>query len=88
MASKERKSAAIQETAEMQDPLEVIDSKEKNEQKESRPNRLRTGLLVIGSAFLGGIAVVLWNRRGLTDIQNQVEEQPPTPIPADDDAIY
>jgi hypothetical protein len=88
MASKDRKSTAFQEASEMQDSVEAIDSKEKNDQKESHPNRLRTGLLVIGSALLGGIAVVLWNRRGLTDMRNQAQESPPKPIPVDEDAIY
>jgi hypothetical protein len=72
----------------MQDSSEVIDYKEKTDQKESRPSRLRTGLLVAGSALLGGIAVALWNRRSLVDIQNQTREKDPEPPPADENAIY
>jgi hypothetical protein len=72
----------------MPDSIEMADSKREIEQKESRPSRLRTGLLVVGSALLGGIAVALWNRRSLTDIRSQVSKKESEPPPASDDAIY
>ncbi|QNI34370.1 hypothetical protein H7849_11005 [Alloacidobacterium dinghuense] len=72
----------------MAESLESIDSKQNNGSKEPRPSRLKTGLLVIGSALLGGIAVALWNRRSLADIRNQPEDSAPKlPLP-EDDAIY
>jgi len=72
----------------MQDSVETADSKKKIEQKEARPSRFRTGLLVVGSALLGGIAVALWNRRSLADIRNQSSEKESEPHPVSDDAIY
>jgi hypothetical protein len=45
-------------------------------------------LLVLGSALFGGIAVVLWNRRTLANMQNQPLEKTNPPSPVDDDAIY
>jgi hypothetical protein len=76
----------------MPDAIEATDSKERNDQKEPRNSRLRTGLLVVGSALLGGIAVALWNRRSLADIQNearnQSEDQAQKSIQVDEDAIY
>ena len=72
----------------MSDPAEIIDSKENNEEKAPRSAHFRTGLLVVGSALLGGIAVALWNRRSLTDIQKQAQEKGPELDPVDDDAIY
>ncbi|HTZ89042.1 MAG TPA: hypothetical protein VMA71_01800 [Alloacidobacterium sp.] len=72
----------------MQDPVEVADSNKESHQKEPRSGRFRTGLLIIGSALLGGIAVALWNRRSLTDMQSKVQEKDAKPLPVDDDAIY
>jgi hypothetical protein len=72
----------------MSDALEPIDSKKENDQKEPRNSRLRTGLLVMGSALLGGIAVAVWNRRSLTDIRNQPEEPRSKAPSVDNDAIY
>lgn len=72
----------------MPDSIETTDNKNDSVQKEPRPSRLKTGLLVVGSALLGGIAVALWNRRSLIDIRNQPDEprlKPPLP---DDNAIY
>ncbi len=72
----------------MQDSFEVVDYKEEIDRKEPRSSRLRTGLLVVGSALFGGIAVVLWNRRALANMQNQTSDKAPKPCPVDDDAIY
>jgi hypothetical protein len=72
----------------MINPALVIDSNSNEVDKEPRSTRLRTGLLVLGSALFGGIAVVLWNRRTLTNIQNQCQDKAQKPISIDDDAIY
>jgi hypothetical protein len=72
----------------MSDPVQAIDSKFNVAEEEPRSTRLRTGLLVLGSALFGGIAVVLWNRRTLANIQNQCQDKAQRPIPIDDDAIY
>jgi len=72
----------------MSNPAQVIDSNSNEVDKETRSTRLRTGLLVLGSALFGGIAVVLWNRRTLTNIQNQCQDKAQKPISIDDDAIY
>lgn len=39
----------------------------------------RTGLLIAGSALLGGLAVVLWHRKSLANLRQPVPEsnQPP-----------
>ncbi len=47
---------------------------------------LRTGLLMVSSALLGGIAFAIWNRRQISSMQ-QAPVQHGT-LPADDDAIY
>jgi len=68
--------------------MQAVDYKSREVEKEPRSNRLRTGLLVLGSALFGGIAVVLWNRRILANMQNQPLEKTNPPSPVDDDAIY
>jgi len=68
--------------------MQAVDYKSREVEKEPRSNRLRTGLLVLGSALFGGIAVVLWNRRTLANMQNQPLEKTNPPSPMDDDAIY
>ena len=68
----------------MKDSDQVIDSKEKN----ANTDRLRTGLLLLGSAVFGGIAVALWNRRTLGKMQNPPEEVEKKILPVEDDAIY
>jgi hypothetical protein len=37
---------------------------------------LRSGLLMVTSAALGGIAVAVWNRKTLADIRRQQDESP------------
>jgi hypothetical protein len=41
---------------------------------------IRTGLLIAGSALLGGLAVVLWHRKSLATLRQPVPEpnRPPT----------
>ena len=72
----------------MRKPTEANDSKEDNAQKEVRSSRLRTGLLIAGSALFGGIAVAFWNRRTLTKMQNPPAEKASAPPSVDEDAIY
>lgn len=72
----------------MQDTQEATDFKDNKEQKEVRSTRLRTSLLMLGSALVGGIAVVLWNRRSLSEIQNQTKQKNTDSLPIEDDAIY
>jgi len=38
---------------------------------------LRTGLLIAGSALLGGLAVVLWNRSSLSRLRQPLEPTGP-----------
>ena len=82
------KSSGAGKPTEMPESMEEADNKSDIVQREPRPNRLKTGLLVVGSALLGGIAVALWNRRSLTDMRNQPEEASPKPPLPDDNAIY
>jgi hypothetical protein len=39
----------------------------------ARLQALRTGLLIAGSALLGGLAVVLWNRSSLSRLREPVD---------------
>jgi hypothetical protein len=39
----------------------------------------RSGLLMVTSAALGGIAVAIWNRRTLADIRREPDEMPELP---------
>ena len=48
---------------------------------------LKTGLLMLSSALLGGVAFAIWNRRQISNMQQQPLAQP-GPSAADDDAIY
>lgn len=43
----------------------------------------RTGLLVAGSALLGGLAVVLWHRKSLASLRQSVPEPNRSPIEPD-----
>jgi len=52
------------------------------ETHQSRAGGLRTVLLVAGSALLGGLAVVLWNRKTLASLrQPAAESNRPPAIP-------
>ncbi|HVW76766.1 MAG TPA: hypothetical protein VHB45_04080 [Alloacidobacterium sp.] len=64
------------------------DSKREEGKKQGREGIIRTSLLILGSAVFGGIAVVLWNRRALTNIQNPPPQSGQESISADSDAIY
>jgi len=72
----------------MKESPKCNDSKDLMGQKEIVPGYVRTGILLLGSAIFGGIAVALWNRRTLVNMQNRSEE-PVEKIPSmEDDAIY
>jgi hypothetical protein len=73
---------------EMPKSTEVADSKEENSRKRIASSGLRTGLLVVGSAFLGGIAVALWNRHSLAEMRKQQPKNEKITPTVDDDAIY
>lgn len=68
----------------MPNPAQADDSKENAKEKQ----RIPTGLLLVASAFLGGIAVVFWNRRTLTTMKNRDQNSPEKPSQVDEDAIY
>lgn len=66
-------------------------SEKPTESKEEKPTRdglLQTGLLMLGSALFGGIAVALWNRRTLASMQDPQPQADIPPAPAQDDVIY
>jgi hypothetical protein len=46
---------------------------------------LQTGLLVAGSALLGGLAVVLWHRKSLAKLRQPVPESTPVEQDAEED---
>ena len=48
-----------------------------------RLQALRTGLLIAGSALLGGLAVVLWNRSSLSRLRQPTETDSQLPDPPD-----
>jgi hypothetical protein len=72
----------------MKDSQQTADSKKENTETLQNPKRLRTGLLMLGSAVFGGIAVVLWNRRILASMQDQTREEAKKSSAIDNDAIY
>jgi hypothetical protein len=72
----------------MKGPFQLNDSKRKDDGQPSPRRRLRTGLLVLGSAIFGGVAVVFWNRRTLTKMQEKPNEENRNPREIDEDAIY
>jgi hypothetical protein len=54
----------------------------------SSPSKLQTGLLMISSALLGGIAFAVWNRRQIGSIHSQPVPESQGTNSAEDDAIY
>lgn len=72
----------------MSDSDQSIDSKEKQTVKGVGKDALRTGLLLLGSAVFGGIAVAIWNRRTLVKMQEEAEQPDNFAKIPDDDAIY
>lgn len=52
-----------------------------------RLQAFRTGLLIAGSALLGGLAVVLWNRSSLSKLRQSAETEalPLDPSDGEDD---
>jgi hypothetical protein len=67
---------------------QITDSKNNTREEPPSARRLRTGLLLIGSAIFGGIAVAFWNRRTLAKMQGQSQEKVPHPRQIDENAIY
>ena len=51
----------------------------------ARLQTLRTGLLIAGSALLGGLAVVLWNRSSLSRLRQPMEAVSPPPAGSDEE---
>jgi hypothetical protein len=51
----------------------------------SRLQPLRTGLLIAGSALLGGLAVVLWNRSSLSRLRQPAEAASQPPVSPDEE---
>jgi hypothetical protein len=49
----------------------------------SRPKLWRNALILLASAALGGVAVALWNRRELTQIQDQIQNERINPASTD-----
>ena len=47
---------------------------------------LRTGLLMAGSALLGGLAVVLWNRKTLASLRQTAAEANRLPVVPDEES--
>ncbi len=53
------------------------------------PGRFKRALFwLAGSAMLGSVAVALWNRRTLNNMQEAAKDAPPLPRTRDDDGIY
>lgn len=50
-----------------------------------RLHALQTGLLIAGSALLGGLAVVLWNRSSLSRLRQAAETASRPPVSPDEE---
>jgi hypothetical protein len=72
----------------MEKHTEANDSKERKPAEARGSSRLRTGLLVVGSAIFGGVAVAFWNRRTLGKMRENPAENRSHPEKMDDEAIY
>jgi hypothetical protein len=48
----------------------------------------RAAVWLAGSAFLGSLALVLWNRRALKSLREAEESRVEPPQPRNDDGIY
>jgi len=72
----------------MKEPFQPDDSKRKDGGQQSPHRRLRTGLLVLGSAIFGGVAVVFWNRRTLAKMQEKSSEENKNAPKIDENTIY
>jgi hypothetical protein len=51
----------------------MISQKSKSEAKKSLWQAARTGLLLVSSAALGGVALAFWNRRALARLRGEEE---------------
>jgi hypothetical protein len=50
---------------------------------------LKAGFLMLTSAFLGGVAFAIWNKRQIASMKENIAGSGEKPLPAaDDDAIY
>ena len=60
------------------------------DERGSKPGRtlLKTGFLMLTSALLGGVAFALWNRRQISNFQQEEWKRPPEEAHSDDDSIY
>jgi len=56
--------------------------------EKARKTIVRTALWLGGSAFLGSLALVLWNRRALRSMRQAAETTVEPVRPRDDDGIY
>lgn len=56
----------------------------------SRPHKLwKTALFLVGSGLLGGVAIALWNRRELSEIQSRRDDPVVDESPEErEEAIY
>ncbi len=52
-----------------------------------RLQALQTGLLIAGSALLGGLAVVLWNRSSLSRLRQAAETASEPPASGDEEDV-
>ena len=56
----------------------------------ARNGKFSTGLLILSSAALGGIAVALWNRKTLATFHELEQQEPPAlpPLPDEIEDLY
>jgi len=73
--------------ASLAEKKETADTHELATRSASRP-LLRTVLLMMSSALLGGVAFAIWNRRQISSIREKDTVYPWPPVSDDDDAIY
>jgi hypothetical protein len=46
---------------------------------------LSTGVLVVGSALFGGLAVALWDRKSLAELRQPARPRPEGPLSSEDE---
>lgn len=63
--------------------MQSMSESEQNPSSSPRLGGFRTGLLIAGSALLGGLAVVLWNRSSLSRLRQPAEAGAQPPVSAD-----
>jgi cytoskeletal protein RodZ len=72
----------------MDKSFQIIDNKSDIKKESSSSHRLRTSLLLMGSAIFGGLAVAFWNRRTLAKMQGQSPKENQQSTKIDENAIY